>query len=78
MRSQSVTASHTAKYVLFDSWFATPKGIMDIKNLLHMDVIAVVKKPAKSTMSMTVSSTTLKKSSPAAKSVGAVRNIFFP
>ena len=78
MLSQAVTASHTAKYVLFDSWFATPKGIMDIKNLLHMDVIAVVKKPAKSTMSITVSSTTLKKSSPAAKSVGAVRNIFFP
>ena len=24
------------QYVLFDSWFATPKGIMDIKNLLHM------------------------------------------
>ena len=36
MLSQAVAAGHTAKYVLFDSWFATPKGIMDIKNLLHM------------------------------------------
>ena len=31
MLSQTVAAGHTAKYVLFDSWFATPKGIMDIK-----------------------------------------------
>ncbi|MCR5238273.1 MAG: transposase [Lachnospiraceae bacterium] len=47
MLSQAVTAGHTAKYVLFDSWFATPKGIMDIKNRLHMDVIAMVKKSSK-------------------------------
>lgn len=47
MLSQAVTAGHTAKYVLFDSWFATPKGIMDIKNRLDMDVIAMVKKSGK-------------------------------
>ena len=47
MLSQAVAAGHTAKYVLFDSWFATPKGIMDIKNRLHMDVIAMVKKSGK-------------------------------
>ena len=47
MLSQAVAAGHTAKYVLFDSWFATPKGIMDIKNRLGMDVIAMVKKSGK-------------------------------
>ena len=47
MLSQAVAAGHTAKYVLFDSWFATPKGIMDIKNNLGMDVIAMVKKSGK-------------------------------
>ena len=47
MLSQAIAAGHTAKYVLFDSWFATPKGIMDIKNRLDMDVIAMVKKSGK-------------------------------
>ena len=47
MLSKAVAAGHTAKYVLFDSWFATPKGIMDIKNSLNMDVIAMVKKSGK-------------------------------
>ena len=47
MLSKAVAAGHTAKYVLFDSWFATPKGIMDIKNRLNMDVIAMVKKSGK-------------------------------
>ena len=47
MLSKAVAAGHTAKYVLFDSWFATPKGIMDIKNSLDMDVIAMVKKSGK-------------------------------
>ena len=47
MLSQAIAAGHTAKYVLFDSWFATPKGIMDIKNRLGMDVIAMVKKSGK-------------------------------
>ena len=47
MLSQAVAAGHTAKYVLFDSWFATPKGIMDIKSHLGMNVIAMVKKSSK-------------------------------
>ena len=47
MLSQAVAAGHRAKYVLFDSWFATPKGIMDIKRSLGMDVIAMVKKSGK-------------------------------
>ena len=47
MLSKAVAAGHTAKYVLFDSWFDTPKGIMDIKNKLGMDVIAMVKKSSK-------------------------------
>lgn len=47
MLSRAIAAGHTAKYVLFDSWFATPKGVMDIKNHLGMDVIAMVKKSGK-------------------------------
>ena len=47
MLSQAVAAGHTVKYVLFDSWFATPKGIMDIKKHLGMDVIAMIKKTGK-------------------------------
>ena len=33
MISKAVTAGHTAKYVLFDSWFATPKGMIVYANL---------------------------------------------
>ena len=44
---QAVSAGHKAKYVLFDSWFSTPKGIMDIKRTLDMEVIAMVKKSGK-------------------------------
>lgn len=47
MLGQAVAAGHKAKYVLFDSWFSTPKGIMDIKRTLGMDVIAMVKKSGK-------------------------------
>lgn len=47
MLSQAIAAGHTAKYVLFDSWFSTPKGIMDIKRTFKMDVIAMVKKSGK-------------------------------
>ena len=47
MLSQAVAAGHTATYVLFDSWIGTAKGIMDIKNHLRMDVIAMVKKSGK-------------------------------
>ena len=47
MLGQAVSAGHKAKYVLFDSWFSTPKGIMDIKRTYGMDVIAMVKKSGK-------------------------------
>ena len=47
MLKQAVSAGHKAKYVLFDSWFSTPKGIMDIKRTLDMEVIAMVKKSGK-------------------------------
>ena len=47
MLSRAIAAGHRAKYVLFDSWFATPKGIMDIKRSFGMDVIAMVKKSGK-------------------------------
>ena len=47
MLSQAIAAGHQAKYVLFDSWFATPKGIMDIRRSLGMDAIAMVKKSGK-------------------------------
>lgn len=47
MLKQAVSAGHKAKYVLFASWFSTPKGIMDIKRTLGMDIIAMVKKSGK-------------------------------
>ena len=47
MISRAMKAGHTAKYVLFDSWFATPKGIIDIKQNQNLNVIAMVKKSSK-------------------------------
>ena len=37
-------AGITAKYVLFDSWFSSPKTILDLKRQEHPDTIAMVKK----------------------------------
>lgn len=39
----------TAKYVLFDSWFSSPKTIMALKKEQKPDVIAMVKKSSKVT-----------------------------
>lgn len=39
----ALNAGHHAKYVLFDSWFSSPKTILEIKNKLHLDTIAMVK-----------------------------------
>lgn len=39
----ALKAGHQAKYVLFDSWFSSPKTIIAIKNQLHLDTIAMVK-----------------------------------
>lgn len=47
MIQQAKAAKIHADYVLFDSWFATPKGIIDIKDNLKMDVIAMIKKSSK-------------------------------
>lgn len=38
---------HHAKYVLFDSWFSSPKVITQIKNDCQLDTIAMIKKSAK-------------------------------
>ena len=40
-------AGHRANYVLFDSWFATPKGITAIKKEFSLDVLAMLKKSSK-------------------------------
>lgn len=37
----------TAKYVLFDSWFTSPKSIVTLKQEQKLDVIAMVKKSSK-------------------------------
>ena len=47
MLKKAIRAGHSAKYVLFDSWFSTPKGITAIKKELALDVIAMVKKSSK-------------------------------
>ena len=47
MLKDAMKAGHKAKYVLFDSWFATPKGITAIKMELSLDVLAMLKKSGK-------------------------------
>ena len=47
MLGKAIRAGHSAKYVLFDSWFATPKGITAIKKDLSLNVIAMLKKSSK-------------------------------
>ena len=47
MFRNAATLGFKANYVLFDSWFSTPKGIIDIKNGFGLDVIAMVKKSGK-------------------------------
>ena len=44
MLRDAIKAGNKAKYVLFDSWFATPKGITAIKKELSLDVLAMLKK----------------------------------
>lgn len=44
-RAQSSGIS--AKYVLFDSWFSSPKTFLTIKKELQLDTIAMIKKSAK-------------------------------
>ena len=47
MLIDAIKTGHRAKYVLFDSWFATPKGITAIKKELSLDVLAMLKKSGK-------------------------------
>lgn len=47
MIAYALKAGHSAKYVLFDSWFSSPKCITDIKTNLKLDVIAMIKKSSK-------------------------------
>lgn len=47
MLKSAMKAGHKANYVLFDSWFATPKGITDIKEKTGLDVLAMLKKSGK-------------------------------
>ena len=47
MLKDAINAGHRAQYVLFDSWFATPKGITAIKKQTQLDVLAMLKKSSK-------------------------------
>ena len=47
MLKDAIKAGHKGNYVLFDSWFATPKGITAIKRELSLDVLAMLKKSGK-------------------------------
>jgi len=47
MLKDAICAGHKAKYVLFDSWFSSPKTICRIKNECKLDVIAMVKKSSR-------------------------------
>ena len=47
MLKNAVSAGHKAKYVLFDSWFSSPKTILTIRNELKLDVLAMIKKSSK-------------------------------
>jgi len=47
MLKDAVQAGHRAKYVLFDSWFSSPKTILRIKNELNLDTISMIRKSAK-------------------------------
>ena len=41
------TAGISAKYVLFDSWFSSPKSILAVKRDCQLDTIAMIKKSGK-------------------------------
>lgn len=47
MIKKALNVGHSANYVLFDSWFASPKGITAIKKDIGIDVIAMLKKSRK-------------------------------
>lgn len=47
MIRKALHAGHSANYVLFDSWFSTPKGITQIKKESGLNVISMLKKSSK-------------------------------
>ena len=47
MIKKALRAGHSANYVLFDSWFSSPKAITTIKNEIGLNVIAMLKKSSK-------------------------------
>ena len=47
MLKAAIKAGHSAKYVLFDTWFSNPKDIIRIHNECGMNTIAMIKKSSK-------------------------------
>lgn len=47
MLQAALRAGHRAKYVLFDTWFASPKTILRIRRECRLDCIAMIKKTSK-------------------------------
>lgn len=47
MLKTAIQAGHRAKYVLFDTWFSTPKAILRIHRECKMNTISMVKKTSK-------------------------------
>ena len=47
MLKTAVKAGHSAKYVLFDTWFANPKDIIRIHSECGLNTIAMIKKSSK-------------------------------
>lgn len=43
----AIHAGHSAKYVLFDTWFSSPKTICRIKRECGLDIIAMIKKSSR-------------------------------
>ncbi len=47
MLKTALRAGHRARYVLFDTWFASPKAILRIQRECRMNVISMIKKTSK-------------------------------
>ena len=47
MLKAAIKAGHSAKYVLFDTWFSNPKDIIRIHSECGMNTIAMIKKSSK-------------------------------
>ena len=47
MLKKALQAGHQAKYVLFDTWFASPKTILRIRRECRLDSIGMIKKTSK-------------------------------